>query len=619
MPRLSFIKRLIKAVVILPLTAGNSTPGGKCYDGRISTILIMGTIASVSVVVMVINTRHKHGESTLNSYTYAIITACDILGGLSMIVLGFCARKLKTGWIEALKENQKAPKLKIIFIWIFGFIIILQSLSMIWTNSQCNLNDSINSMFTTTQRITWNCLTMVCICLQIVFISYFSNFTFCASFSSHLGIIFVVSGNMAAGVYTFVKMSEDLFIPSHNFTTVGFNYGDTHLALFANSSSCLDHAFYNKVYIYIKPFLRPITVEYCLLAIGLMFGFWSSTKTLNVNILRTPARRNCHSTNDSYETMNYQSIATNDVVTINSHSCNDCEGTINYQSTNENERFINYQPIIGSEGNVNYVSTNENEETRSLVPSTNDIEYTRSMLSDNLDLQEFRNINIDSGILARRKKCMNILIVLLGILITTPVYTVTALLVFSPEPNEDFRSGSEWLYVTFCMILLLTDIAALYKLQEDCVHIRENIPLSGTEYIFIVTCFADVAYSTFGILACACSCGTLADLLCVQSVILICVDYLQAILVLQARRSRKQSSSSYFGIEHACMLLVLLNGCRWLVGSLTEIKYPFSTIQEDSFTRRFWTNVVYIVFPIANFYRFHTFIDAHQLYKTFKI
>lgn len=208
-----------------------------------------------------------------------------------------------------------------------------------------------------------------------------------------------------------------------------------------------------------------------------------------------------------------------------------------------------------------------------------------------------------------------------GILLILPLIIGSLFLVIDLDGNNDIYFPFEIYKILYSFILLLLNMVAFHKLRKECEFEKVLNTLGGSQIVLLCSGFADIIYRTFGLLAGVFDKEKAGCAVIVFNALNIFIDYLQTTFILQAHRYKKnRTSSSFFSIVNICLLMTLLNFGSWIVESLAAIHFDnISAVEVHYYNSTFWYHVVHIVGPVAIFYRFHSFIDFHILYRYFKM
>lgn len=207
-----------------------------------------------------------------------------------------------------------------------------------------------------------------------------------------------------------------------------------------------------------------------------------------------------------------------------------------------------------------------------------------------------------------------------GILLILPLIIGSLFLVLDLNGVHDFYFPLEVYKNLYSFILLILNMVAFHKLRKECEFDKVLNNLGGSEIVLLCSGFSDIIYRTFGLLAGVFDDGKDGWAVIMFNALNIFIDYFQTTFILQAHRYKKiRTNSSIFSIVNLCLLMTLLNFGSWIVESLAAIHFDnIAAVEVHYYNPTFWYHVVHIVGPVAIFYRFHSFIDFHVLYRYFK-
>ncbi|KAJ8312269.1 hypothetical protein KUTeg_009642 [Tegillarca granosa] len=176
------------------------------------------------------------------------------------------------------------------------------------------------------------------------------------------------------------------------------------------------------------------------------------------------------------------------------------------------------------------------------------------------------------------------------------------------------------------VILWIFCLAAFYKLKSECKPNLRHKPLDGNEWILFFSTFVDAMFHTFGLIAGALIIPnddvmkTASNIVLVENIFNLLIDYYQTVFLIQANRFKKKSRNNLsWPIENTCLLLCILNIGQWLIDSFAGKEYHTGTmVQQQYYLPRYWDGVMSFVFPVAVYFRFQSFMGMYSLYDKFK-
>ncbi|KAK3100505.1 hypothetical protein FSP39_021024 [Pinctada imbricata] len=180
------------------------------------------------------------------------------------LFLSISACRTRDKWINGVKVTDLSQRPRLIFLWLFGFVIILNSMLEMSINIDCVLKHSsepfpgeqILSVFSHLMEILF-------FASQLGFIAYFVNVRFFTSVFLNYGISIMLTTHL---VFWFQTNVNSLFrhgiLRSENFTSLNF-------------SDCFWGSDINSLRQRIEPYVSPARTEYSLLAASFLLKMWS--------------------------------------------------------------------------------------------------------------------------------------------------------------------------------------------------------------------------------------------------------------------------------------------------------------------------------------------------------
>ncbi|KAJ8312270.1 hypothetical protein KUTeg_009643 [Tegillarca granosa] len=214
--------------------------------------------------------------------------------------------------------------------------------------------------------------------------------------------------------------------------------------------------------------------------------------------------------------------------------------------------------------------------------------------------------------------------IVIGIVFALP-YILGAVLVVK---SNDQSLTNTWISYKFGykVILWIFSLVAFYKLKSECKPNLRHKPLDGNEWILFFSTFVDAMFHTFGLIAGALIIPnddvmkTASNIVLVENIFNLLIDYYQTVFLIQANRFKKKSRNNLsWPIENTCLLLCILNIGQWLIDCFAGKEYhTATTVQKRFYLPRYWDGVMSFVFPVAVYFRFQSFMGMYSLYDKFK-
>ncbi|XP_062569202.1 uncharacterized protein LOC134231279 [Saccostrea cucullata] len=263
---MSFIKEVLKAIVIQPLSVGNTRQSGDktVTDGNVSSAVLFACFLAIILVIIGVfgplSVSHNVSKILLWSLTVGLILTSLIC----VIFLTLMIFRNKRNWVDLRSESSDlATRLKIKFLWLFGCGMILQTSLTAAINVDCLSVDKI-PIYHSLSIVTSLCK-IVYVVWQMGFITYLQN----SIFVSRKMVNYSVAVMIICNISIWCRLVSDEI--THSLMN------ETNSDLIYNNS--LDSACYIKSKIHkftskIQPYLIPVRIEYLLLASIFVFRMW---------------------------------------------------------------------------------------------------------------------------------------------------------------------------------------------------------------------------------------------------------------------------------------------------------------------------------------------------------
>lgn len=255
--------KIFRAVILLPLTAGVKRPQSEYHDGSVSSKVLICSVLAVGSVFMIFNIN----EDGLRVVFYCMY-ALDILGALTMFTIWILVYRHPHKWINQLTSKFKS-KLKVKFLWIFGVGCIVVHVMNITGIISCSKPII---------HVILHLLVIVDKFVEMVFISYFSNFRFKGSLISHYALVIILIGNVVGWFFSYVLEFPELF---HD---LAHNQTDATVVI---NASCFTNLDLENVFNDFRSYLAPAFAEYDLLVITYILTMMKYTEYRNEEQLDT--------------------------------------------------------------------------------------------------------------------------------------------------------------------------------------------------------------------------------------------------------------------------------------------------------------------------------------------
>ena len=256
----NILKAVFRAVVIEPLTTGTSIPGEdpRHTDGSVASVVTVSCLTSVSFVIIGICTQFPNSHHDI---LWILAVVMLLLALISMIVISIIAHKHRHEWLLRMTPSYrtKAQKLKIVFLWMFGFAIILQTTLRLAINIDCITKDTSDKVFRRVENIGSNLLGIIYYCVQMGFISYFVDYQFQGLLCVNYGILLILLSNLYYWFHAVMTEANN----DYSFPKTIDNTTDCY---YASPIFSFMHR--------LMPYLAPARIEFFLLATAFVLNMW---------------------------------------------------------------------------------------------------------------------------------------------------------------------------------------------------------------------------------------------------------------------------------------------------------------------------------------------------------
>ncbi|XP_033748972.1 uncharacterized protein LOC117333675 [Pecten maximus] len=263
--------KLLTAVVILPLTAGNSRRrrnGSRYYDCIISSRVLFLVIFAIVIVFTASKSIRTHTEIRLE-FVLLLLSLLMISTMVGFCVLAILVHKHGLQYVVAGRRNTSTPKLQVIFLWVFGLASVFYCIFLVGKQIECSVdiaNDGkkVGGYFWDT-LLFFNILMILCLFSQMIAVTYFSPYelkqTDLINFAMSMLLIVDVC------IFVYITLISDTFAYI------------VHINNDAGISHCLKR---NSTMIDLlhksEQILRPNFTEFTLLSCTILLEIWSPTK-----------------------------------------------------------------------------------------------------------------------------------------------------------------------------------------------------------------------------------------------------------------------------------------------------------------------------------------------------
>ncbi|KAJ8312344.1 hypothetical protein KUTeg_009717 [Tegillarca granosa] len=265
----SKIRAFLDAAIVLPFTAGtNSNNGG--FDGRTSAKVVMCSACAFLFMFIMKPFMQRSGDHGLH-VTFTVVNVFDAIATVSLIIFGIAVKRRPFKWLVPLHTEFKSS-LKLKFLWSFGFASIVWKILGIIYFIKCQSTNNAHRNLT----LTFDFVFIIYVIVELVFISYFSNYNFNSNIFSHYALTIILTCNTVGWFFSFTLVSNNLFATANSNATFLVDFGDNCVNSNTNTSTGIQQVMHN-----LYPYFYPAFVQYFLLASSYILVMLISTVNEN--------------------------------------------------------------------------------------------------------------------------------------------------------------------------------------------------------------------------------------------------------------------------------------------------------------------------------------------------
>lgn len=264
------IKEILKAVVLQPLSVGNTRESGERgkTDANVSSAVLFASSLAIILVLVYVFGPMSVSNAQAKYLMWSLTIGLVLVSLLCVMLLTFMIFRNKENWVDMRSDiPDPATRLKIKFLWLFGCGMILQTSLTLAINVEC-LQKPSEETFAIYHIFSFvsSMLKIIYVVWQMGFVTYLQNSVFVSR----------KLVNYSVAVMVICNLSLWGKIVSDEITNI-INNGTDVDSLASNNS--LDGRCYLKSEIYafsvkIKPYLIPVRIEYLLLSSLFVFRMW---------------------------------------------------------------------------------------------------------------------------------------------------------------------------------------------------------------------------------------------------------------------------------------------------------------------------------------------------------
>ncbi|XP_035683132.1 uncharacterized protein LOC118420442 [Branchiostoma floridae] len=275
------------AACLWPLVTGDSRRSQQ--DGRVSTVLLLVNIVAFAAVLSTSSALAPDGTVfPVTTQTVRIVLILCVGPGLIAMMSFFCCYKNYRVFYGMTSHGEAtslvgptalSSKLTVLGIFAFGAGTILMDIFSVNAIAQCL--DATPTFDSDVVNLVFHVLKLLFVLCQMGFLRKFSDATFHSAPLFRYLFFFVLAGDISIWVHTLVAntVTQDGGITTltHNNTMNGTIHGNSTI----HARECTQRTTYqHRLLTDVEPYLYPFTLEYALLASGILYGMWANMRVL---------------------------------------------------------------------------------------------------------------------------------------------------------------------------------------------------------------------------------------------------------------------------------------------------------------------------------------------------
>ncbi|XP_078606314.1 uncharacterized protein LOC144879007 [Branchiostoma floridae x Branchiostoma japonicum] len=275
------------AACLWPLVTGDSRRSQQ--DGRVSTVLLLVNIVAFAAVLSTSSALAPDGTVfPVTTQTVRIVLILCVGPGLIAMMSFFCCYKNYRVFYGMTSHGEAtslvgptalSSKLTVLGIFAFGAGTILMDIFSVNAIAQCL--DATPTFDSDVVNLVFHVLKLLFVLCQMGFLRKFSDATFHSAPLFRYLFFFVLAGDISIWVHTLVAntvtQSGGMATLTHNTTMNGTSHGNSTI----HARECTQRTTYqHRLLTDVEPYLYPFTLEYALLASGILYGMWANMRVL---------------------------------------------------------------------------------------------------------------------------------------------------------------------------------------------------------------------------------------------------------------------------------------------------------------------------------------------------
>lgn len=273
MKAFSWLHVIVKTI-LLPFsseTFPTAQPGESNMNEEISPTLTFAHLVSCLCIVLGIYSGKQTTDDSAHAIVWGLVMGLVSCGVIALIVLIF-SNSVIIPQSEDTETKDYSMNLRIIFLWLFGLAVILQSAVNFAIDLECIHKYPQEHIFYI--GFLSSSVLVLFIILQMGAITYFRNHYFNKSVQINFAVVFISLANFGLWFNSVVSNLNNTYTTNPN---------TSNLIVFKNETGCyFSSKIQQNLNHLLTPFLLPTRMEFFILASSFFISFWhSSSKKQN--------------------------------------------------------------------------------------------------------------------------------------------------------------------------------------------------------------------------------------------------------------------------------------------------------------------------------------------------
>ena len=187
-------------------------------DGKVSSIVLVASLIPIFFVIIIVLSIEPSIRKP-NPFSWGLTELMFAAGSFFSIFLSMAAYRNRTKWLAGLRVPELSHKPRLLFLWIFGFGVIIYAALNMSVNIDCIIKggrqpfpgEQIISVFSHIMEITF-------FVTQLGFIAYFVNYRFVSSVLLSYGISTMLITHLVVWFHSVVSSLFRNHVLNSNFT-----------------------------------------------------------------------------------------------------------------------------------------------------------------------------------------------------------------------------------------------------------------------------------------------------------------------------------------------------------------------------------------------------------------